>query len=316
MRGSPIGAGARSLPPAASAAGDNRSVEIERWWADGARVPVAFSGGERSIFVRRMGAGPPMTLLHGFPSSSYDWAKVAPALAERHTLVLLDFLGFGASEKPTDHEYSLHEQADLVEAVWAHERIGQTILVGHDYAVSVAQELLARGAEGRLAVQLRAVHLLNGGLYPDLHRRQPTQQLLLDPEQGPRIGELLDEQMFAAGLDPTFAESYDAGADSAAMWRAMARDGGQRIGHLLARYMIDRERHEARWVQALESSDVPRAFIWGMLDPISGAHMAQRISERVPQAPLLALGDVAHWPQLEAPTRVARALLADALPRD
>jgi pimeloyl-ACP methyl ester carboxylesterase len=47
-----------------------------------------------------------------------------------------------------------------------------------------------------------------------------------------------------------------------------------------------------------------------MLDPVSGAHMADRIRERVPSARFVALADVSHWPQLEAPDRVAEALLA------
>ena len=103
-----------------------------------------------------MGAGPALTLLHGFPSSSHDWAKVAPALAERHTLLMPDFLGFGASEKPADHRYTLHEQADLVEALWAARgRRARRRIVAHDYAVSVAQELLARRAEGALARRAR-----------------------------------------------------------------------------------------------------------------------------------------------------------------
>jgi pimeloyl-ACP methyl ester carboxylesterase len=282
---------------------------IEQWWADGERVPVGLGGVERAIFVRRLRGGPSMTLLHGFPSSSHDWVKVAPALAEHHALLLFDFLGFGASEKPAEHEYSLHEQADLVEAMWAREGISATIVVAHDYAVSVTQELLARRAEGALAVELRAVHLLNGGLYPDLHRRQPAQTALLDPEQGPKIGALLNEELVVQSLGPTFAEGYDAAADGADIWRSMARDDGQLIGHLLVRYITDREAHEARWVAALEGTDVPLSFVWGMLDPVSGAHMAQRIAERLPRAPLLALADVAHWPQLEAPARVAAALL-------
>jgi pimeloyl-ACP methyl ester carboxylesterase len=273
-------------------------------------VPLSLGGDERSIFLRTLGAGPSMTLLHGFPSSSHDWAKVAPALAERHTLLMADFLGFGASEKPAEHDYSLREQADLVEALWRREGVTSTIVVAHDYAVSITQELLARRDEGKLAVELRAVHLLNGGLYPQLHRRQPTQELLLDPEQGPRIGELIDEQLFVGGLAPTFAEDFDASEDGAAMWRAMHRDEGQRLGHLLIHYISDRERDEERWVSALEQTDVPLSFVWGMLDPVSGAHMAERIAERLPDAPLLALTDVAHWPQLEAPERVIAALLA------
>jgi pimeloyl-ACP methyl ester carboxylesterase len=285
-------------------------TSIEQWWADGQHVPIALGDSERTVFLRTLGAGPSMTLLHGFPSSSHDWAKLAPALADRHTLLMPDFLGFGASEKPTEHDYSLREQADLVEAIWARERIEQTILVVHDYAVSVAQELLARRAEGALAVDLESVYMLNGGLFPELHRPQPMQTALLDPEQGPKIGELITGELFVAGLRPTFAEGYDAAADSDEIWRSMNRDEGQRISHLLIRYMVDRERDGARWVAALEQTDVPLAFIWGMLDPVSGAHMAERIAERLPNAPLLALSDVAHWPQLEAPERVLDALLA------
>ncbi|HEX3433978.1 MAG TPA: alpha/beta hydrolase [Solirubrobacteraceae bacterium] len=282
--------------------------DIETWWSHGEHATLTAGGAEWPIFVRRLGDGPTMTLLHGFPSSSHDWAKIAPALARRHSLLMPDFLGFGASGKPREHDYSLHEQADLVEALWARERVQQTLLVAHDYAVSVAQELLARRAEGKLGVELRSLALLNGGLYPELHRPQPTQTALLDPVQGPQISELMNEQLFVAGIAPTFADSYDAADDSVQMWRGVSRDDGQLNTHLLIHYMTDRQRHGTRWTAALEQTDVPLSFVWGMLDPVSGAHMAQRIAERLPDAPRLELADVAHWPQLEAPERVADAL--------
>jgi pimeloyl-ACP methyl ester carboxylesterase len=285
--------------------------DVETWWSRGEHVTLAAGDGSWPIFLRRLGDGPTMTLLHGFPSSSHDWAKIAPALATRHSLLMPDFLGFGASAKPPEHDYSLHEQADLVQALWAQAGVSETVLVAHDYAVSVAQELLARRDEGTLAVRLSELHLLNGGIYPELHRRQPTQTALLDPEHGPRIGELMNEELFVAGIAPTFADGYDAARDSAQMWRAMNREDGQRIGHLLIGYITDRERHEQRWVSALEQTDVPLRFHWGMLDPVSGAHMAKRIAERLPDAPLQALADVAHWPPLEAPTRIADALLSE-----
>jgi pimeloyl-ACP methyl ester carboxylesterase len=282
---------------------------IEEWWAAGESVVVRLGTAERRIFVRRMGSGPAMTLLHGFPSSSHDWAKLAPALARGHALLLADFLGFGASDKPAEHSYSLHEQADLVEALWALEGISSTVIVAHDYAVSVAQELLARRGEAALAVEIEAVHLLNGGLYPELARLEPGQRALLDPEQGPQISANITKEPFVLGLQPTFAASFDTAADSEGMWRALARDNGQAIIHRLIRYVSDRAVHGERWVAALESTDVPLAFTWGMLDPVSGAHMAQRIRERLPDAPLLALEDVAHWPALEAPEQLADALL-------
>jgi pimeloyl-ACP methyl ester carboxylesterase len=160
---------------------------IDEWWSAGQSVAVHLRSSDRTIFVRRVGSGPTITLLHGFPSSSYDWAKLVPRLAERHALLLPDFLGFGASEKPAEHSYSLHEQADLVEALWEEEEISSTDIVAHDYAVSVTQELLARRAEGNLRIDLIAVHLLNGALYPDLARLEPGQQALLDPDLGPKL---------------------------------------------------------------------------------------------------------------------------------
>jgi pimeloyl-ACP methyl ester carboxylesterase len=283
---------------------------IEDWWAAGERMALQFGGAEHRVFVRTMGGGPAMTVLHGFPSSSYDWVKVAPALAERFALLLPDFLGFGASDKPRDHAYSIHEQTDLVEALWGARGVTRTRLVVHDYAVSVAQELLARRASGSLDVELERVDFLNGGLYPDVHRPEPVQLALLDPEQGPQVSAALDEGLLTGALAPTFAPGYDFAADAAAIWASLARDDGVRNAHLLIRYITDRQQHAERWTGALESTDVPVRFVWGMLDPVSGAHMAERIRQRLPSAPFVALDDVGHWPLLEAPDDVAAAILA------
>jgi pimeloyl-ACP methyl ester carboxylesterase len=285
-------------------------TSIDQWWDAGERVDVPVRGTDRRIFVRRTGQGPAMTLLHGFPSSSHDWAKVAPTLAERHSLLMPDFLGFGASGKPAEHEYSIPEQADLVEALWAREGIGATVLVAHDYGATVAQELLARRVEGALSVDLSAVHLLNGGLYPDLHRPEPAQMALLDPEQGPKLSAQMNAELIAMALRPTFADGYDHAADADAIWRSLTHGGGPPILHRLIRYIPDRQEHAERWTGALEATDVPLAFAWGMLDPISGAHMAKRIRERLPAAPFAALDDVGHWPPLEAPDRVTEAILS------
>jgi len=181
--------------------------------------------------------------------------------------------------------------------------------VAHDYSVSVAQELLTRRAAGTLAVDLRAFHFMNGGVYPDLHRPEPVQVALLDPEHGPQISAAMNGELFMASLAPTFPEGYDSAADSAGIWQSFHLHNGQRNTHLLIRYIEDRRDNAERWTQVLETTDVPLTFVWGMLDPVSGAHMAERIRERLPDAPFTALEDVAHWPPLEAPERVVAALL-------
>ena len=50
------------------------------------------------LFCRVEGDGPWLTLLHGFPTSSWDWSRVAPDLARSHRLLGFDFLGFGDSD--------------------------------------------------------------------------------------------------------------------------------------------------------------------------------------------------------------------------
>src|SRR5688500_3256839 len=58
------------------------------------------------IAYREAGAGPVVLLVHGWPTSSYLWRNVMPAVAARHRVVALDLPGFGASDKPTDVRYN------------------------------------------------------------------------------------------------------------------------------------------------------------------------------------------------------------------
>ncbi len=72
------------------------------------------------IGVRPLGSGaaPTVLLLHGYPSSSFDYRMVVPHLTGKAWLTL-NFLGFGLSDKPRPHRYSLLEQADVVQSVIA-----------------------------------------------------------------------------------------------------------------------------------------------------------------------------------------------------
>jgi pimeloyl-ACP methyl ester carboxylesterase len=116
------------------------------------------------LFVRTgLGNGPPLVFLHGYPSSSYDWRHVIEVLPEQ-AFACFDFLGFGLSDKPRDHVYSLMDQADLVEGVVALLDADEIVLVAHDMGTSVATELLARDLEGKLPFGLRSVLLPNGSM--------------------------------------------------------------------------------------------------------------------------------------------------------
>ena len=114
--------------------------------------------GETTVFARVGGTGPPVLLLHGIPETHLMWRRVAPALAERFTVVATDLRGFGASGKPPstpDHApYSMRAIAgDHVEAMRAlgHERFA---VVGHDRGARCAYRMALDhpGAVTRLTV--------------------------------------------------------------------------------------------------------------------------------------------------------------------
>ena len=179
----------------------------------------------------------------------------------------------------------------------------------HDYGVSVGQELLARRTEGSLAVALTGVVWMNGGVYPDLHRPTLGQQLLLDPEQGAGFAAGMTEELFTGGIAGTWGERVPLDeAAVRAIWESMAQDGGDVLMHELLHYIADRREHADRWRSALEGNELRNVFVWGDLDPVSGAHMIERVEERVAGADVRRLADVGHWPLLEAPDEVASAI--------
>ena len=89
------------------------------------------------IHYRRMGQGPAMVLLHGFPQTGHMWRKVMPALAERFTVVAADLRGYGDSDRPVGGYDKRRLAADTAEVIQA-LGLGPVVLVGHDRGARVA----------------------------------------------------------------------------------------------------------------------------------------------------------------------------------
>jgi pimeloyl-ACP methyl ester carboxylesterase len=261
------------------------------------------------VFMRVGGQGPAILLIHGFPTASWDWCKLWAGLSRRFTLVAPDLLGFGFSAKPPGHDYRISEQVDLCLAALAETGITGTHVLAHDYGDTVAQELLARVADGRCPVALRSVVLLNGGLFPETHRPVLTQRLLRSP-LGPLVAWLTTRDRLAATMrriGGTRAPPEDSDID--AFWTLLAAGDGRRALPRLIRYIDERRVHRERWVGALARTTVPLTLIDGVDDPISGGHMVARFRQLVPAGMVVELPGVGHYPQIEA----ADAVLAVAL---
>ncbi|HEV7255215.1 MAG TPA: alpha/beta hydrolase [Mesorhizobium sp.] len=116
------------------------------------------AGAGADIFVRLMGSGPPLLLLHGFPQTHAMWHRTAPRLAKRFSLVMPDLRGYGRSSAPEDagggELYSKRRMAaDLIAVMDAlgHSRL---FVAGHDRGGRAAYRMALDHPErvSRLAV--------------------------------------------------------------------------------------------------------------------------------------------------------------------
>jgi pimeloyl-ACP methyl ester carboxylesterase len=279
-------------------------VTLSSWTTSGSRVPVETQGGEAELFVWRAGLGPTVTLLHGYPGSSYDWSQVAEHLTAGFDVIAPDHLGFGASDKPYPYPYSIREQADLLEQVWSALGVSESFVVAHDYSTSIAQELLRRGSSFPTSVIF-----LNGAVYPALHRPTDGQLALLGPD-GDQLALLIDEKMWTDALAATFGPHHPATPEQLAeLWSSFSGHEGQRLSAALLHYVADRSVDGEAWVNAMETTTVPLAFIWGPSDPVSGEHVIAEVERRMPAIPISRLTGVGHWPMLEDPEDVTTAIV-------
>ena len=276
-------------------------IALEQWREQGQALD--FRGHAIRYWIAGDAGAEPLLLIHGFPTASWDWHRLWAPLAARYRLIACDMLGFGYSAKPRGHAYSLLEQADLQQALLAELGIDGAIhVLAHDYGDSVAQELLARHCEGRIA--LTSCVFLNGGLFPETHHPVRVQKLLLGP-LGPLIGRLFSRRKLAQSFARIFGPNTQASdAELDALWQLVAHNNGPAVMHRLIRYMPERRQQRQRWVTAMQVTAVPMRVIDGAFDPISGAHMVARYRELIADADTVLLEGIGHYPQLEAPAAV------------
>src|SRR5207302_4882136 len=84
------------------------------------------------------GDGSPLVLLHGFGATLFTWRFLVAPLAASHRVIRVDLLGFGASPKPRDVDYSIRTQSELVEHLLAARGCRNVTLIGHSFGAAVA----------------------------------------------------------------------------------------------------------------------------------------------------------------------------------
>jgi len=249
----------------------------------------------------------PLLVVHGFPTSSFDFVDVVDDLCRHRRVVLVDHVGYGLSAKP-DRSYTVAACADSIAGVVAHLGIDRLALLTHDLGDTVGGELLARQGEGTWPVEVTRRVVTNGSIYIDQAQLTDGQQLLLAlPDEAVPVGPGVDgiEASLVATLAPANAATPMRGHAE-----LVCHDGGDRLLARTIRYIEERRTDEARFTGAIEAHPAPLHVVWGRQDPVAVAPMAERLLAARPDATLTWLDGSGHYPQCEDPEAWAAAVLA------
>jgi 2-hydroxymuconate-semialdehyde hydrolase len=262
--------------------------------------PPAFAtvAGVRLAY-RRAGAGPPLLLIHGIPTSSRLWDAVAADLAGDFDVVCPDMLGYGESDKPLDRDVSVSAQAELAAGLLDALAIPRVTVVGHDIGGAVAQILAVRFAD-----RVERMALIDSVSFDSW----PIPAMRGIDAAGPVLSALPAAWVMAA-LDaaikrelraPEAREALSASLD------AWARDADGLRAFLRNVAALDSS-HTRALATPLGELSIAVAIVWGAADRFQRPEWATRLRDAIPGA-TLRLVDAGHFVPWDRPADVAAAV--------
>ncbi|MFQ5516554.1 MAG: alpha/beta fold hydrolase [Acidimicrobiia bacterium] len=285
------------------------SAPTRNWLAQGRHVQVA----GHNIFVYEKGQGPAVLLLHGFPTSCYDFRGIIDRLADAYRCITFDFPGYGLSDKPIDYSYSLFQQTDVAQAIAADCGITEAHIVGHDVGQTIHAELLFREQEGRLPFRILTSTVLNGSTLRAKESLTSFQKLLTSNEKLPQAMATLDRltETYIPALQALMKRPQAITEEDSQVMRELLlyQDGNHRIPSISG-YMRERVIHQDRWIGALRDAKSPMQIIWADGDPVANIEKGHELRKILKQAKYIELKDLGHFLIMEDPPTIARHIRA------
>lgn len=277
--------------------------------------------GQGKIYARDYaGHGPAFLLLHGFPDNLHIYDELIPhLLAAGRRVVTFDFLGYGASDKLPGMRYSFEQQKKDLALVIDALQLDRVIPVGHDAggcaAINFTLDHPSRVASLCLlntfysaAPTLRLPELIE--LFATASLKALTDAILESPEQLEFILRFQQKKFlktlpvgqqaaFESLLAPIINNNFNFG-----------RKGGSGPAFAqMAAQVFQEVTHNTERVLELEALDIAVKLIWGDTDLDLNTEVARDLHSHFKHSSLLVLS-AGHWPQIDAPQQVAKAMLA------
>ncbi|HMC53970.1 MAG TPA: alpha/beta hydrolase [Gemmatimonadaceae bacterium] len=259
---------------------------------EGARI-YYYAAGSR-------GAGEPVVLVHGFPTSGHLWTGVVPLVPDGHRVVVVDLLGYGRSDPPGAHPVDVRGHADRLVKVLDQLGINFACLVGHDVGGGIVQCVAVRtphrvsrmcliNSVGFDAWPAREVKLARAML--PLTRHLPPSWIL---------------SVVRADLLRGYQDT-DRGEHAVDLYlKAFAGPGGRDtlVTHLTALESTETEALGLR----LKDIVCPVSVVWGEPDPFLPVTLGRRLSGAIPGATFETIPGAGHFVPEESPSQIAAAI--------
>lgn len=251
-----------------------------------------------------------MVVLHGYPTSSYDYYKVLPELSKHYRVIIHDHLGFGFSDKPLDYSYSLLDQADLALQLWQLLGVKKVHLLAHDYGTSVATEIIARNNNNELTIEIENLTLCNGSMHIELSKLRTIQKLLKNKWLGKYVAKLTTYAIFSKNLrNVYFDKTKVSNNELKDMWMQLEYNEGRKVIHKLSQYINERYTYWNRWIGALKETNLQTNIVWAKNDPVAVPAIARLIATEISNNKLFWIENTGHFPMLENPDEWLNCIL-------
>jgi pimeloyl-ACP methyl ester carboxylesterase len=226
---------------------------------------------------------PFLLLVHGFPTSSIDWFDVAPMLSRERRVCVVDFPGFGFSDKPQNESYTVARDASLL-SHYVTDVLGvdRGVVVAHDRGDSVALNFASRCASGQSSFEITDLVLSNANIFLPMSSLTDFQRMVLNAESSAYVAERVTADALAQGMgESTFTPPRPADDPSVvALSATFAHNDGMAVIHDTIQYLVERSEHEEVWLDALAATEVPTTVIWGLHDTVSPPRVAAYVWNR------------------------------------
>jgi pimeloyl-ACP methyl ester carboxylesterase len=270
--------------------------------ADQLRVPV----GPGAMHVERFGhGGTAVILIHGFPTSSFLWRNIAPAITDAgHTAYAVDMFGHGESDRPFDSDFGIASQAEYLDAAMTALRVARGVLVGVDIGGNVALRLAATRPE-----RVEKLVLINTPAFDELPAKDITQIQRNTAKFAVRTtrgilgaAPLIDAVLKASVADPEKHMPTKLIARYLAPF--VGKDGTNHLLTLASSISgADMEDIEMRDVH------VPTLILWGEEDTFVDAKIGDKLANELPDGRLVKIPGVARLLPEENPEFLSEHLI-------